>query len=103
MIKKKKSPESKHRRNILQHNKIYIWQTHSKYNPQLISFRIDWFDFLAGQGILKSLLQHHSLKASILQHSALFMIQPTQPYMTTRKKHSFDYVDLYQQSDVSAF
>ena len=50
----------------------------------LISFRIDWFD-LAVQGTLKSLLQHHSSKASILWHSALFMVQLSYPYMTTRK------------------
>ena len=50
----------------------------------LISFRIDWFDLLAVQGTLKSLLQHHSSKASILQHSA-FMIQLSHPYMTTGK------------------
>ena len=48
----------------------------------LISFRIDWFDFLAVKGILKSLLQHHNLKASILWCSALFMIQLSHPYMT---------------------
>ena len=51
----------------------------------LISFRIDWFDLLAVQGILKSLSQHHSSKASILQHSAFFMVQLSHPYMTTRK------------------
>ena len=51
----------------------------------LISFRIDWFDLLAVQGTLKSLLQHHSSKASILQHSAFFMVQLSRPYMTTRK------------------
>ena len=50
-----------------------------------ISFRIDWFDLLAVQGILKSLLQHHSSKASILQHSAFFMVQLSHPHMTTRK------------------
>ena len=50
----------------------------------LISFRIDWFD-LAVQGALKSLLQHHSSKASILQGSAFFMVQLSHPYMTTRK------------------
>ena len=50
----------------------------------LISFRIDWLD-LAVQGILKSLLQHHSSKASILQHSAFFMVQLSHPYITTRK------------------
>ena len=51
----------------------------------LISFRIDSFDILAVQGILKSLLQHHSLKASILWHSASFMIQLSHPYVTTGK------------------
>ena len=51
----------------------------------LISFRIDWFDLLAVQGILKSLLQHHSSKASILQHSAFFTVQLSHPYMTTGK------------------
>ena len=51
----------------------------------LISFRIDWFDLFAVQGILKSLLQHHSSKASILQHSAFFIVQLSHPYMTTRK------------------
>ena len=54
----------------------------------LISFRIDWFDLLAVQGSLKSLLQHHSLKASILWHSAFFMAQLSHPYL--RKNHSFD-------------
>ena len=48
----------------------------------LISFRMDWFDFLAVQGSLESLLQHHSSKASILQHSALFIVQLSHPYMT---------------------
>ena len=51
----------------------------------LISFRIDWFDLLAVQGILRSLLQHHSSKASVLQHSAFFMVQLSHPYRTTRK------------------
>ena len=51
----------------------------------LISFRIDWFDLLAVQGTLKSLLQHHSSKVSILQHSAFFMVQLSYPYMTTGK------------------
>ena len=51
----------------------------------LISFRIDWFDLLAVQGTLKSFLQHHSSKASILQHSAFFIIQLSHPYMTTGK------------------
>ena len=51
----------------------------------LISFRIDWSDLLAVQGTLKSLLQHHSSKASVLQHSAFFMVQLSHPYMTTGK------------------
>ena len=50
-----------------------------------ISFRLDWLDLLAVQGTLKSLLQHHSSKASILQHSAFFIVQLSHPYMTTRK------------------
>ena len=52
---------------------------------ELISFRIDWFDLLAVQGTLKSLLQHHSSKAPILQRSSLFMVQLSHPYMTTGK------------------
>ena len=51
----------------------------------LISFRIDWFDLLAVQGTLKSLLQYHSSKASILQHSAFFIVQLSHPYVTTGK------------------
>jgi len=50
-----------------------------------ISFRIDWFDLLAVQGTLKSLIQYHSLKASILQQSAFFRVQISHPYMTTGK------------------
>ena len=53
-----------------------------------ISVRIDWVDLFAGQGTLKSLLQHHSSKASILQQSAIFMVQLSHPYMTTGKNHS---------------
>ena len=64
----------------------------------LISFRIDWLDLLAVQSTLKSLLQHQSLKASILQCSAFFLVQLSHPYMTTGKNHSFDYMDLCQQS-----
>ena len=52
---------------------------------ELISFRIDWLDLLAVQGTLKSLLQHHSFKASILQHSAFFIVQLSHQYMTTGK------------------
>ena len=54
-------------------------------NSGLISFRIDWFDLLAVQGIFKSLFQHHSSKASILWHSAFFMVQLSQPYVTSEK------------------
>ena len=53
--------------------------------PGLISFRMDWLDLLAVQGTLKSLLQHHTSKASILQHSAFFTVQLSHPYMTTGK------------------
>ena len=51
----------------------------------LISFRIDWFDLPAVQGTLKNLLPHHSLKASVLQHSGFFLVQLSHPYMTTEK------------------
>ena len=51
----------------------------------LISFRIDWFDLLAVQETLRSLIQHHSSKASVLQRSVFFMVQPSHPYVTTRK------------------
>ena len=57
----------------------------SNEHPGLISFRMDWLDLLAVQGTLKSLPQHHSSKASILQHSAFFTIQFSHPYMTTGK------------------
>ena len=75
----------------------------SNEHPGLISFRMDWLDLLEVQGTLKSLFQHHSSKASILQHSAFFMVQLSHPYMTTGKNHSFDYTDLCWQSNVSAF
>ena len=57
----------------------------SKEHPGLISFRMDWLDLLAVQGTLKSLLQHHRSKASILQHSAFFTVQLSHSYMTTGK------------------
>ena len=57
----------------------------SKEHPGLISFRMDWLDLLAVQGTLKSLLQHHSSKASILRRSAFFIVQLSHPYMTTGK------------------
>ena len=69
----------------------------------LIFFRNDWFDLLAVQGTLKSLLQHHNSKAPILWRSAFFMVQLSHPYMTAGKNHSFDYTDLCWQSDESAF
>ena len=58
-------------------------------HPGLISFRTDWMDLLEVQGTLKSLLQHHSSKASILRCSAFFIIQLSHPYMATGKGHSF--------------
>ena len=57
----------------------------SHEHPGLISFRMDWLDLLAVQGTLKSLLQHHSSKASIPRHSAFFTVQLSYPYMTTGK------------------
>ena len=57
----------------------------SNEHPGLASFRMDWLDLLAVQGTRKSLLQHHSSKASILQHSAFFTVQLSHPYMTTGK------------------
>ena len=57
----------------------------SKEHPGLVSFRMDWLDLLAVQGTLKSLLQHHSSKASILRRSAFFIVQLSHPYMTTGK------------------
>ena len=59
--------------------------SHSNEHPGLISFRMDWLDLLAVQGTLKSLLQHHSSKASILRHSGFFTVQLSHPYMTTEK------------------
>ena len=69
---------------------------------RLISFRIYWFDLLAVQGTLKSLLQYHGSKASILRHSAFFIVQLSHPYMT-RKNHSFDKTCLCWQRNVSVF
>ena len=61
----------------------------SSEHPGLISFRMDWWDLFAVQGTLKSLLQHHSSKASILQCSAFFILQLSHPYMTTGKTIAF--------------
>ena len=68
----------------------------------LISFRINWFDLLAVQGTLKSLLQHHSLKAPTLQCSTFFMVQLSHLYMTTGKTIALTIQNFCQQSDVSA-
>ena len=68
----------------------------------LISFRMDWLDLLAVQGTLRSVLQHHSSKASILQHSDFFIVPLSHPYLTTGS-NSFDQMELCLQSDISAF
>ena len=74
----------------------------SKEIPGLISYRMDWLDLLAVRGTLKSLLQHHSLKALILRRSAFFMVQLSHLYITTgRTNHTFDCTHLCQQSNVS--
>ena len=69
----------------------------------LTSFRIDWLNLLAAQGPLKSLLQHHSSKASILWCSAFFIVQLLTSIHDYWKNHSFNQMDLYWQSNVSAF
>ena len=71
----------------------------SNEQPGLISFRMDWLDLLAVQGTLKSLLQHHSSKASVLWHSAFFIVQLLHPYMTTGKTTDLPLL----ASNVSAF
>ena len=70
---------------------------------RLICFRMDWFHFLAVQGTLKSLLQHHHSKASVLQHSAFFTVKLSHPHMTTGKNRTFDYMDFCQQSGILLF
>ena len=64
--------------------------TPSKEHPGLMSFRMDWLDLLAVQGTLKSLLQHHSSKASVLRLSAFFTVQLSHPYMTTGKARALN-------------
>ena len=87
--------------NLSQHQSLFKWISSShlvakvlrfqlqhqsfQWTPRLISFRMDWLDLLTVQRTLKSLLQHHSSKASILQHSAFFTVQLSHPYMTTGK------------------
>ena len=75
----------------------------SNEHPGLISFRMDWLDLLAVQGTLKSLLQHHSSKTSVIQHSAFLMVQLSHPYMTTGKTIALTRQTFCWQSDVSAF
>ena len=75
----------------------------SKEHPRLISFRMDWLDLLAVQGTLKSLLQHHTSKASILRHSTFFIVQLSQPYMTTGKTVALTRPTFFWQSNVSVF
>ena len=74
----------------------------SNEHPGLISFRMDWLDLLPVRGTLKSLLQHHSSKASILLHSAFFTVQLSHPYMTTGKTIALTRWTFWQ-SNVSAF
>ena len=75
------------------------WSFHLNISPSneysgLISFKIEWFDLLPVQGTLRSLLQHYSLKASILQCSAFFVVQLSHSYTTPGENHSFDYIGL---------
>ena len=92
--------------NLSQHQGLFQWVRSShqvakilefqlqhqsfQWTLRLISFRMDWLDLLAVQGTLKSLLQHHSSKASILWCSVFLIVQLSHPYMTTGKNHSFD-------------
>ena len=104
--------------NLSQHQGLFKWvsslhQVAKKYwsfsfslSPSseysgLISFRMDWFDLLAVQGTLKTLLQHHSSEASILRHSAFFTVQLSHPYMTTRKTVALTRRTFFWQSNVS--
>ena len=76
--------------------------SHSNAYSGLISFRIDWFGLVSVQGTLRSLLQNHGSKVSILQCSAFFMVQFSHPHVATRKPQ-FDYTDICWQSNISAF
>ena len=67
----------------------------SSEHSGLISFRMDWLDLLAVQGTLRSLLRHHSLKASVLQCPAFFTVQLSHPYMTTGKTIALTYIYIY--------
>ena len=79
------SNESTHRMRWPKYWSFSFSISSSKQHPGLISFRMDWLDLLAVQRTLKSLLQHHSSKASILRRSAFFTVQHSHPYMTTGK------------------
>ena len=82
---------------------FFIKPSLGKEHSGLISFIMDWLYIFAGQGTLKSLLQHHSSKASILPCSAFFTVQLSHPYTTTGKTIPLTYMDLYWQSNVYAF
>ena len=71
----------------------------SNEHPGLISFRMDWLDLLAVQGTIKSLLQHHISKASILQGSAFFIVQLSHPYMTTGKTIALTRQNIFGKQD----
>ena len=77
--------------------------SHSNEYSWLISFRMDWLDLLAVQGTLKSLLQHHSAKASVLCHSAFFIVQLSHPYMTTGKAIALTRWTFVDKSNASTF
>ena len=106
--------------NLSQHQGLFKWVSSSHQVAKVLEFqlqhqsfqgtfridffRMDWLDLLAVQGTHKSLLQHHSSKASILWHSAFFIVQLSHPYMTTEKTIALTrQTDLCQQSTVSAF
>ena len=83
--------------------KYWRFSSSTSQYSELISFRIDWFDLLTVQGTLKSLLQHHNSKESILWHLVFFMVQLSHLCMATGKTIAFHYMDLCQQNDISAY
>ena len=93
---------------VLHNRRPKYWSFSFSISPSneysgLISFRMDWLDLLAVQGTLKSLLQQHRSKASVLQHSDFFTVQLSYPHKSAAKNQSFDYTDLCWQSNVSDF
>ena len=104
---------------LSQHQGIFIWGSSSHLvakvlefhfnispsneHPGLMAFSMDWLDLLAVQGTLKSLLQHHSSKASIVPHSAFFIVQLSHPYMTTGKTIALTRQNFFWQSNFFAF